>query len=143
MKKISLIALFAALVLNVQADDLWTGSKHVCWADGGIQIPAASFTEAQPGQKIIVYFNDASDGIEFKVMNANFDHLAGSREAAWISGDGAFEQFLTSSAVDSLKTHGLEIIGANFNCTQVALESGKDALKDGFTVWTGFFWADS
>ena len=142
MKKISLIALFAALVLNVQADDLWKGSKHVCWADGGIQIPAASFTEAQPGQKIIVYFTGASDGIEFKVMNTNFDHLAGSREAAWISGDGSFEQFLTSSAVDSLKAYGLEIIGANFNCTQVALESGKDALKDGFTVWTGFFWAD-
>lgn len=143
MKKISLIALFAALVLNVQADDLWTGSKHVSWEDGGIQIPAASFTEAQPGQKIIVYFNGASDGIEFKVMNANFDHLAGSREAAWISGDGSFEQFLTSSAVDSLKAYGLEIIGANFTCTQVALESGKDALKEGFTVWTGFFWADS
>ena len=143
MKKISLIALFAALVMNVQADDLWTGSKHVCWADGGIQIPAASFAEAQPGQKIIVYFTDASDGIEFKVMNEHFDHLAGSREAAWISGDGAFEQFLTSSAVDSLKLYGLEIIGANFNCTQVALESGKEALKEGFTVWTGFFWADS
>ena len=142
MKKISLIALFAALVLNVQADDLWTGSKQVCWADGGIQIPAASFTEAQPGQKIIVYFTGASDGIEFKVMNANFDHLAGSREAAWISGDGTFEQFLTQTAVDSLKAYGLEIIGANFNCTQVALESGKDALKNGFTVWTGFFWAD-
>lgn len=143
MKKISLIALFAALVLNVQADDLWTGSKHVSWTDGGIQIPAASFAEAQPGQKIIVNFNDASDGIEFKVMNEHFDHLAGSREAAWISGEGAFEQFLTSSAVDSLKAYGLEIIGANFNCTQVALESGKDALKEGFTVWTGFFWADS
>ena len=143
MKKISLVALFAALVLNVQADDLWTGSKHVSWTDGGIQIPAASFAEAQPGQKIIVYFNDASDGIEFKVMNEHFDHLAGSREAAWISGDGAFEQFLTSSAVDSLKLYGLEIIGANFNCTQVALESGKEALKEGFTVWTGFFWADS
>ena len=143
MKKISLIALFAALVLNVQADDLWTGSKHVSWEDGGIQIPAASFTEAQPGQKIIVYFTGATDGIEFKVMNANFDHLAGSREAAWISGDGSFEQFLTQTAVDSLKAYGLEIIGANFTCTQVALESGKDALKDGFTVWTGFFWADS
>lgn len=141
-KKISLIALFAALVLNVQADDLWTGSKHVSWEDGGIQIPAASFAEAQPGQKIIVNFNGASDGIEFKVMNAHFDHLAGSREAAWISGEGAFEQFLTQTAVDSLKAYGLEIIGANFNCTQVALESGKDALKEGFTVWTGFFWAD-
>ena len=142
MKKISLIALFAALVMNVQADDLWTGSKHVCWADGGIQIPAASFAEAQPGQKIIVNFNEASDGIEFKVMNEHFDHLAGSREAAWISGDGAFEQFLTQTAVDSLKAYGLEIIGANFTCTQVELLESK-TLKDGISVWTGFFWADS
>ena len=23
------------------------------------------------------------------------------------------------------------------------MESGKEALKEGFTVWTGFFWADS
>ena len=79
----------------------------------------------------------------YKVMNANFDHLAGSREAAWISGDGAFEQFLTPTAVDSLKAHGLEIIGANFTVTQVELLDGKAELKDGFTVWTGFFWADS
>ena len=142
MKKISLVALFAALVMSVNATDIWTGSKHVSWSDGGVQIAADQFTAAQPGQKIVVSFNGASDGIEFKVMNANFDHLAGSREAAWISGDGAFEQFLTPAAVDSLKAHGLEIIGANFNCTNVALEDGKAELKDGYTVWTGFFWAD-
>ena len=142
MKKISLVALFAALVMSVNATDIWTGSKHVSWSDGGVQIAADQFTAAQPGQKIVVSFNGASDGIEFKVMNANFDHLAGSREAAWISGDGAFEQFLTPAAVDSLKAYGLEIIGANFNCTNVALEDGKAELKDGYTVWTGFFWAD-
>ncbi len=142
MKKISLVALFAALVMSVNATDIWTGTKHVSWDDGGVQIAADQFTAAQPGQKIVVSFNGASDGIEFKVMNANFDHLAGSREAAWISGDGAFEQFLTPAAVDSLKAHGLEIIGANFNCTNVALEDGKAELKDGYTVWTGFFWAD-
>ena len=45
--------------------------------------------------------------------------------------------------MDSLKAYGLEIIGANFNCTNVALEDGKAELKDGYTVWTGFFWADS
>jgi hypothetical protein len=142
MKKISLIALFAALVMTANATDIWTGTKHVSWDDGGVQIAADQFTAAQPGQKIVVSFNEASDGIEFKVMNANFDHLAGSREAAWISGDGAFEQFLTPAAVDSLKAYGLEIIGANFNCTNVALEDGKAELKDGYTVWTGFFWAD-
>ena len=143
MKKISLVALFAALVMSVNATDIWTGSKHVSWSDGGLQIAADQFAAAQPGNLLKVHFTGASDGIEFKVMNANFDHLAGSREAAWISGDGAFEQFLTPTAVDSLKAHGLEIIGANFTVTQVELLDGKAELKDGFTVWTGFFWADS
>ena len=141
MKKISLVALFAALVMSVNATDIWTGSKHVSWADGGLQIAADQFAAAQPGNLLKVHFTGATDGIEFKVMNANFDHLAGSREAAWISGDGAFEQFLTPTAVDSLKAYGLEIIGANFTCTQVELLESK-TLKEGFTVWTGFFWAD-
>ena len=141
MKKITLLAaLFAAMTIN--ATDLWTESKHVSWSEGGVQIQKEAFAEAQPGQKIVVSFTGASDGIEFKVMNANFDHLAGSREAAWISGDATFEQFLTAAAVDSLKAHGLEIIGANFTCNKVELLDGKD-LKEGFTVWTGFFWADN
>lgn len=141
MKKISLIALFAALVMNVNATDIWTGSKHVSWLDGGIQIAATQFANATAGQKIVVTYSDATDGIEFKVMNAHFDHLAGSREAAWINGNGTFEQFLTQTAVDSLKAHGLEIIGANFTCSKVELNDGK-TLKDGVSVWTGFFWAD-
>ena len=141
MKKISLVALFAALVMSVNATDIWTGSKHVSWSDGGVQIAADQFAAAQPGNLLKVHFTEASDGIEFKVMNANFDHLAGSREAAWINGDGAFDQFLTPTAVDSLKAYGLEIIGANFTCTQVELLESK-TLKEGFTVWTGFFWAD-
>ena len=140
-KKISLVALFAALVMSVNATDIWTGTKHVSWTDGGLQIAAEQFAAAQPGNLIKVHFTDATDGIEFKVMNAHFDHLAGSREAAWINGNGAFEQFLTQSAVDSLKAYGLEIIGANFTATQVELLESK-TLKDGFTVWTGFFWAD-
>lgn len=141
MKKISLVALFAALVMSVNATDIWTGSKHVSWDDGGLQIAADQFAAAQPGNLIKVHFTGATDGIEFKVMNTHFDHLAGSREAAWISGDGAFEQFLTPTAVDSLKAYGLEIIGANFTCTKVELLESK-TLKEGFTVWTGFFWAD-
>ena len=142
MKKISLVALFAALVMSVNATDIWTGSKHVSWSDGGLQIAADQFAAAQPGQKIVVTYSDATDGIEFKVMNAHFDHLAGSREAAWLKEeDTSFEQFLTQSAVDSLKLYGLEIIGANFTCTKVELLESK-TLKDGFTVWTGFFWAD-
>ena len=141
MKKLSLLALFAAIVMSVNATDLWTGSKHVSWSDGGLQIAATDFAAAQAGQKIVVHFTGASDGIEFKVMNENFDHLAGSREAAWINGDGTYEQFLTAAAVEGLKAHGLEIIGANFTVSQVELLDGKE-LKEGITVWTGFFWAD-
>ena len=133
--------LFAlAFLFNAKATDIWTGSKYVSWADG-LQIAADQFAAAQPGNLIKVHFTGATDGIEFKVMNTHFDHLAGSREAAWISGDGAFEQFLTPTAVDSLKVYGLEIIGANFTCTKVELLESK-TLKEGFTVWTGFFWAD-
>ena len=142
MKKLFFLAaaMFAAMTIN--ATDLWTGEKHVSWDEGGLQIEAALFADAQPGQKLVVYFTDASDGIEFKVMNAHFDHLAGSREALWISGDGSVEQFLTVAAVDSLKAYGLELIGANFTATKVELLDGKE-LKEGLTVWTGFFWADA
>ena len=141
MKKISLLAFFAALVMTANATDLWTGSKHVSWTDKGVQIAASAFTDAQAGQKLVVTYTGATDGIEFKVMNANFDHLAGSREAAWINGNGSFEQFLTEKAVADLKTYGLEVIGANFTCTKVELLDGK-TLKGGISVWTGFFWAD-
>lgn len=142
MKKISLLAIIATMfAFGANATDLWTGSKHVSWTDGGVQIAASAFTDAQAGQKLVVAYTGATDGIEFKVMNANFDHLAGSREAAWINGDGSFEQFLTANAVDSLKAYGLELIGANFTCTKVELLDGKEP-KAGITVWTGFFWAD-
>ena len=141
MKKLFLFVAAVAMSIAASATDIWTGSKHVSWSDGGIQIAATQFANATAGQKIVVTYSDATDGIEFKVMNAHFDHLAGSREAAWINGNGTFEQFLTQTAVDSLKQYGLEIIGANFTCSKVELNDGK-TLKDGITVWTGFFWAD-
>ena len=141
MKKIAFLALMLAAVVYGNATDIWTGTKHVSWNDGGVQIAATQFANAVAGNKIVVHYTGATDGIEFKVMNANFDHVAGSREAAWISGDGTFELFLTVAAVDSLKAHGLEVIGANFNTTQIELLDGKE-LKEGLTIWTGFFWAD-
>ena len=140
MRKFFLIAaLFAAMTIN--ATDLWTGEKHVSWADGGLQIEASAFADAVAGQKIVVTFTAASDGIEFKVLG-DFHHLPGSREGWWISGDGNVELFLTPAAVTDLKANGLEIIGANFTATKVELLDGKE-LKEGITVWTGFFWADT
>ena len=140
MKKLFLFVAAVAMSIAASATDIWTGSKHVTWGQG-LQIAADQFAAAQPGNLLKVHFTGATDGIEFKVMNADTVHLAGSRESAWISGDGAFEQFLTQTAVDSLKAYGLEIIGANFTATQVELLESKTP-KDGYTVWTGFFWVD-
>jgi len=141
MKKIFLFVAVVAMSIAASATDLWTGSKHVSWDDGGLDIEAAKFADAVAGQKIVVSFTEATDGIELKLLEV-WDHLAGSRESAWIGGDGTFEQFLTPAAVTGLKAHGLQVIGANFTCTKVELLDGKD-LKDGITVWTGFYWADS
>ena len=141
MRKIFLLVAVVAMSIAASATNLFTGSQHVSWTDGGLDIAAEQFADAVPGQKIVVTYTDASDGLEFKVMNANFDHLAGSRQSVWINGNGSYEQFLTATAVDSIKLHGLQIIGANFTVTNVDLLDGKD-LKEGYTVWTGFYWAD-
>ena len=141
MKKVFLFVAIAAMSITASATDLWTGSKDVTWG-AGLQIAATQFASATPGQKIVFHYSDASKGLEFKVMNANFDHLAGSREALGITGNGTVEQFLTQAAVDSLKLYGLELIGEHFTATKVELLDGK-TLKEGISVWTGFFWADN
>ena len=141
MRKLFYLISAIIISLTASATDLWTGSKAVTWG-AGLQIAASEFAAATPGQKIVLHYSDATDGLELKVMNANFDHLAGSREELGISGNGTVEQFLTQAAVDSLKLYGLELIGANFTATKVELLDGK-TLKEGITVWTGYFWADS
>ena len=81
-----------------------------------------------------------ADGIEFKVLEV-WDHLAGSREAAWLNDNGTYEQFLTAKAVEQIKANGLQIVGNRFTITKVELLDGR-VLKEGVTVWAGFFWAD-
>jgi len=126
----------------VKETRIFYGNKHVSWEDGGLQIAADKFAEAKAGDKIVVRYTGATDGIEFKVMNEHFDHLAGSREGLTIGGDGSLEHFLTPKAVEELKAHGLELIGANFTVTEVELMDGKASLPEGVNVWTGYFWAD-
>lgn len=127
----------------VKETRIYNGNKHVSWDDGGLQIAADKFAEAKAGDKIVVRYTGATDGIEFKVMNANFDHLAGSREGLnFPNAEGSLEHFLTPKAVEELKAHGLELIGANFTVTEVELMAGKASLPEGVNVWTGYFWAD-
>ena len=128
----------------VKETRIYNGDKHVSWEDGGLQIAEDKFAEAKAGDKIVVRYTGATDGIEFKVMNTNFDHLAGSREGLnFPNTEGSLEHFLTPKAVEELKAHGLELIGANFTVTEVELMDGKASLPEGVNVWTGYFWADN
>ena len=130
--------LFAlSFLFNANATEIWTESRYVTWGQG-LQIEASLFADAQPGNALKVFFTDASDGIEFKANGAN---IAGSRKKAWISGEGAYELYLTPGAVDSIKAHGLEIVGANFTVTKVELNEveGREGMT---TMWRGLYWAD-
>lgn len=127
----------------VEKPYLWKGNQHVSWSDGGLQIAAEKFANAKAGDKIAIRYNSASEGIEFKVMNEHFDHLAGSREELnFPNTEGSLEHFLTPKAVEELKAYGLELIGGNFTVTEVELMDGKASLPEGVNVWTGYFWAD-
>lgn len=138
MRKISLLMLFAlAFLFNANATEIWTGSHAVTWGTA-LNLNAATFAGAQPGNALKVFYTNASDGIEFKANGVN---IAGSRKNAWISGEGAYELYLTPGAVDAIKAHGLEIVGENFTVTKVELNEveGREGMT---TMWRGLYWAD-
>lgn len=141
MKKIFTLALVSIMALAANATDLFSGSKHVSWDEGGIDIEAAKLADAKAGDKIVVTFSGASDGMEFKVMD-NWDRVPGSLQWCPITDKTFVELFLTPAAVTRIKTGGLQIIGANFTATKVELLDGKDNVTEN-TVWTGFYWMDS
>lgn len=138
MRKISLLMLFAlAFLFNAKATEIWTGSQAVTW-ETPLNLNAATFAGAQPGNALKVFYTNASDGIEFKANGVN---IAGSRKNAWISGEGDYELYLTPGAVDAIKAHGLEIVGNQFTVTKVELNEveGREGMT---TMWRGLYWAD-
>ena len=136
MKKLFITLSAVIMALSLNATDLWTGSQHVKWTTP-LNLEADTFSNATAGQKLVVTFENASDGIEFK---SNGKNIVGSRREAWISGDGTYELYLTEFALEAIQNNGLEIVGANFVATKVELLDGK-TLKEGKTLWTGSFLA--
>ena len=130
--------LFAlAFLLNAKATEIWTGSQAVTWGSA-LNLNAATFAGAQPGNALKVFYSNATDGIELKANGVN---IAGSRKNAWISGEGAYELYLTPGAIDAIKAHGLEIVGNHFTVTKVELNEveGREGMT---TMWRGLYWAD-
>ena len=77
MRKFSLLMLFAlAFLLNANATNLFTGDHAVTW-DTPLNLEAAKFADAKAGDKIVVAYTGASDGMELKVIDV-WQHIAGS-----------------------------------------------------------------
>ena len=140
MNKFFTLLSASMLALAANAADLFTGSQYVTWGQG-LQLEAAKFADAKAGDKLVISYTDATDGIELKVMD-DFNRLPGSLQWCPINGNGTVEQFLTPAAVAKLKAAGLEMIGNNFTVTKIELLEGKDNVTEN-TVWTGYFWMDS
>lgn len=139
MKKFILSAICLATSLFASATDLFTGSQFVTWGQG-LQFTAEKFADAKAGDKLVITYTGATDGIELKVMD-DFHRLPGSRQWCPIEGNGTLETFLTPAAIAELKAAGLEMIGNNFTVTKVELLEGKDNVTEN-TVWTGYYWMD-
>lgn len=141
MKKFFIFAAAALMSVAASATVLWTGPKHVDWGEGNqIDIDASLFAEAVAGQKIVVTYENATEGLEFK-LPVIWNHVPGSLEGLGISGNGSKEFFLTQAAVVALQEYGLQVCGGNFDAQSVTLEDGKAEVLPG-TIWTGYFWAD-
>lgn len=140
MNKFFTLLSASMLALAANAADLFTGSQYVTWGQG-LQLEASKFADAKAGDKLVISYTGASDGIELKVMD-DFNRLPGSLQWCPIDGNGTVEQFLTPAAVAKLKAAGLEMIGNNFTVTKIELLEGKDNVTEN-TVWTGYFWMDS
>ena len=127
----------------VEKPYLWKGNKHVSWTDGGLEIAADKFADAQTGNLLKVHYANAATNIEFKAMNTSHDNLAGSRKNAWIEGEGVYEMYLSTLAVEAVKAYGLEICGGGFDVTEVELLEGRAAEAKEGSIWTGYSWADN
>ena len=142
MKKLFLFVAAVAMSIAASATELFNGSHQVTW-DTPLNLEATKFADVVAGQKIVVTYTEASDGIEFKVPDL-WHHLSGTRrDNGWISGEGTYESYLTLAGVADVQAHGLQIAGAHFTCTKVEVIDGKalSDIKEG-TAWTGFCWMD-
>jgi len=129
--------------MTISAASIWSGSHAVDWSNT-LQLDATKFANAQAGNKLtftVTVNESTSDALELK---ANGQKLPGTRFFLWADWMESHEVFMTQDMIDSCKIYGMEVCGANFTVTDIDLSEGRAAsMKEGKTIWTGYFWVDS
>lgn len=138
MKKFFILAAVAMMNLSAMATVIFEDADgtFVTWGQG-LQFEASTFAGLTTPQELIVTFEDATDGIEFKRMD-NWDQLYFAQFLG-ISGDGSISKLLTPDALAVLANTGLEMIGNHFYVTKVELVENLECVD---YLWRGFFWMD-
>lgn len=138
MKKIFTLAAVAMMSLSAMATVIFEDAEgsFVTWGQG-LQFEASTFAGLTTPQELIVTFEDATDGIEFKRMD-NWDQLYFAQFLG-INGDGSISKLLTPDALAILANTGLEMIGNHFYVTKVELVENLECVD---YLWRGFFWMD-
>ncbi len=125
---------------TIQATTIWneTTPHHVTW-DTTLKLTADQFSNAEAGNLLTFTLQNATDVIELKANGAKLPGTCFSN----IDSKTSYSCYLTQSMADSCKKYGMEICGKAFDVVSIDLADGKaHNLKEGKTIWTGYFWVD-
>ncbi|MBQ0143559.1 MAG: hypothetical protein KBT06_12345 [Prevotellaceae bacterium] len=124
---------------NVGATTIWSGEQFVNWGNT-LTLSGTLFKDAQPGNKLLLSLKDAGDVIE---LHANGQKLPGTQFSG-IGGSSSYVVYMTEDMIRMCQQYGMELCGGGFTVLEAEIFEGKAGqLKDGNTIWTGYFRVDS
>lgn len=113
-------------------------------ADKGLFINHDKFDYAVPGNMIKIYVYDVTEAAELRLGYYDTDKRMPGFNQRIVSGEQQVDVFLTQDMINAIKSSDLRIYGDHMKVNRVELYDGKaGALKEGRTIWTGYFWMDN
>lgn len=140
MKKLFVFAAAAMMSVSAMATVIYEAPegepRFVTWGQG-LQIDSTKFAGLTTPHEMIVTFEEATDGIEFKRVDI-WDQLYFGQFLG-ISGDGSISKLMTPDALAAVSHTGLEMIGNHFYVVKVEL---VENLEYENYLWKGYAWME-
>lgn len=140
MKKLFVFAAAAMMSVSAMATVIYEAPegepRFVTWGQG-LQIDSTKFAGLTTPHEMIVTFEEATDGIEFKRTDT-WDQLY-FPQFLGISGDGSISKLLTPDALEVLSHVNLEMIGNHFYVVKVELVENLEYENH---LWKGYAWME-
>ena len=134
-----------SIIYPADGSDTWVEFEMTGYESdaNGLFINRDKFTDAVPGNMIKIYAYDVTEGAEIRLGYYDPNRRMPGFNLRRLSGEQQVDIYMTQDMIDAIKDNDLRIYGNNVKVNRVELYDGKaGALKDGRTIWTGFFWMD-